>query len=178
MQRIWRWFYLKRCPFFTKWACQQKICMHTRIMRDISLIFNQFRVAPFWFMCWLFWITLWQIGGRVSDNTLCPRRYLPCDFSVARKHDKVNKVSLFSFFIFSIISNGSSKIKLVLHNPVTLRTSRNWQFRKIQRNQLKYALNRRWAKLTNYINAFLKKLNTLFLSTQSAEEKNTEKYLK
>ena len=45
---------------------------------------------------------------------LRPRRYLPRDFLVARRYDKVNKVSLFSAFIVLIISNGSSKNKLVL----------------------------------------------------------------
>ena len=35
-------------PFFTKWTCRKRTCMRERIMRDISLIFNEFRVAPLW----------------------------------------------------------------------------------------------------------------------------------
>ena len=44
-------------------------------------------------------------------------------------------------------------------NKVTLFSGR---LRKIQKNQLKYAMNQRRAKFKDYINAFLKKLNTVF----------------
>ena len=40
------------------------------------------------------------IGGRVSGNTPRPCQYLSDDFLVARKHDKINSVSLLSVFIF------------------------------------------------------------------------------
>ena len=42
-------------------------------------------------------------------------------FQWSGKHDKVKKVSRFSVFILLIISNGSSKRKLVLYNPVSLK---------------------------------------------------------
>ena len=45
---------------------------------------------------------------------------------------------------------------------LTFWVSRNWLSRKMQRNQLKYAMNQRWAKFANYIDAFLKKLDTVF----------------
>ena len=47
MQRIWGWSHLEKCFFFTKWAHQQRTCMYerSRIVRDISLIFYEFRVA-------------------------------------------------------------------------------------------------------------------------------------
>ena len=82
----------------------------------------------------------------------------PTIFQWRLKNDKFNKVSLVSVFIFLIISNGGSKNKLVLYNPVTklkFWTSRYWQVWKVQRNH-------GWAKFMNYINALLKKLTFSF----------------
>ena len=42
-------------------------------------------------------------------------------FQWSGKHDKLKKVSRFSVFILLIISNGSSKSRLVLYNPVSLK---------------------------------------------------------
>ena len=39
-------------------------------------------------------------SGKVSGNTPRLRRFLPYDFSEARKHSKVNKVILLSVFVF------------------------------------------------------------------------------
>ena len=64
MQRIWGWSYLEKCFFFTKWARQQRTCMYERIMRDISLIFNEFRVALCDFCAFYTWI----FENRVSKN--------------------------------------------------------------------------------------------------------------
>ena len=50
MQRIWEWLYLEKC-FFTKSARRQRTCMYERIVWDISLIFNEFKDAPLWFLC-------------------------------------------------------------------------------------------------------------------------------
>ena len=41
----------KKSAFFTKWARRQRTCMYERIVRDISLIFNEFKDAPLWFLC-------------------------------------------------------------------------------------------------------------------------------
>ena len=46
----------------------------------------------------LFFVTWWQMEGLVLSDTSRPRWYLPYDFSVARKHNEVNKVNLLSVF--------------------------------------------------------------------------------
>ena len=49
--------YLEKCFFFTKSARRQRTCREEeivrkrRIVRDISLIFNEFKDAPLWFLC-------------------------------------------------------------------------------------------------------------------------------
>ena len=50
MQGIWEWLHLEKC-FFSKSARRQRTCMYVRIVRDISLIFNEFKDAPLWFLC-------------------------------------------------------------------------------------------------------------------------------
>ena len=50
--------------FFTKWAHQQRTCMYERIVRDISLIFYEFRVALCDFCAFFTWI----FENRVSKN--------------------------------------------------------------------------------------------------------------
>ena len=54
------------------------------ISYHIYLIIYRLTFARFY---WLFWVTWYQVGGQVSGNTPRPCRYLPYDFSVARKHD-------------------------------------------------------------------------------------------
>ena len=61
VQRIWGWFYLEKCFFFTKWARRQRTCMYERIVRDISLSFNELRVAPLWFL-WNLYLGFWKPG--------------------------------------------------------------------------------------------------------------------
>ena len=50
--------------FFTKWAHQQRTSMYERIVRDISLIFYEFRVALCDFCAFFTWI----FENRVSKN--------------------------------------------------------------------------------------------------------------
>ena len=58
MQRIWEWLHLEKC-FFTKSARRQRTCMYERIVRDISLSFNELRVAPLWFL-WNLYLGFWK----------------------------------------------------------------------------------------------------------------------
>ena len=64
MQRIWGWSHLEKFFFLTKWAHQQRTCMYERIVRDISLIFYEFRVALCDFCAFFTWI----FENRVSKN--------------------------------------------------------------------------------------------------------------
>ena len=51
----------RKVLFFTKWARRQRTCMYERIVRDISLSFNEVRVAPLWFL-WNLYLGFWKQG--------------------------------------------------------------------------------------------------------------------
>ena len=71
---------------------------------------------------------------RVDICDICPTI-----FSAKKANNKVNKVSLFSVFIFFNNWNESSKNKLDLYNPVSLKfwAVRNYQFRR-EINKISY----------------------------------------
>ena len=73
-------------------------------------------------------ILLAVLGHVVTNRRTGIREYIPFTsifalrfFSGLKVADRVNKVSLFSVFIILITSNGSSRNKLVLYIPVTLK---------------------------------------------------------
>ena len=53
----------RKVLFFTKWARRQRTCMYERIVRDISLSFNELRVAPLWFL-WNLYLGFWKPGDE------------------------------------------------------------------------------------------------------------------
>ena len=67
MQRIWEWLHLEKC-FFTKSARRQRTCMYERIVRDISLIFNEFKDAPLWFLCNYYTARIRVIGVNLDQG--------------------------------------------------------------------------------------------------------------
>ena len=58
----------RKALFLTKWACRQATCMHKKIMRDISLIFNEFKDAPLWFLCNYYTARIRVIGVNVDQG--------------------------------------------------------------------------------------------------------------
>ena len=67
MQRIWGWLYLEKC-IFAKSARRQRTCMYERIVRDISLIFNEFKDAPLWFLCNYYTARIRVIGVNLDQG--------------------------------------------------------------------------------------------------------------
>ena len=53
----------RKVLFFTKWARRQRTCMYERIVNDISLSFNELRVAPLWFL-WNLYLGFWKPGYK------------------------------------------------------------------------------------------------------------------
>ena len=50
MHRIWGWLHLEKCFFYTTWTHRQRKCMYERIVRDVSLILNEFTVTSLWYL--------------------------------------------------------------------------------------------------------------------------------
>ena len=67
MQGIWEWLHLEKC-FFSKSARRQRTCMYVRIVRDISLIFNEFKDAPLWFLCNYYTARIRVIGVNLDQG--------------------------------------------------------------------------------------------------------------
>ena len=67
MQRIWEWLHLEKC-FFTKSARRQRTCMYERIVKDISLIFNELKDAPLWFLCNYYTARIRVIGVNLDQG--------------------------------------------------------------------------------------------------------------
>ena len=70
------------------------------------------------------------------------------------------------------MSNWSSKDKVVLYDPVTLKfwACRNWQFRKMKKKK-KEAMNRKWAKFTYYTVLIIPRLHYHGLSLERESNK-------
>ena len=85
---------LKSFDHFTtpRFVFDEMVKLNTHIITFIShrLTFEQFY--------WLFQVTWYKIGGRVSRNTPRPKRYLSSDFWITIKK---RTHSVFSVFIFS-----------------------------------------------------------------------------
>ena len=75
----------------------QKLALLYQKLRPIllfithRLIFEQFY--------WLFWVTWYKIGGRISRNTPRPKRYLSSDFGSQLRNGNI-QCSVFSLFNF------------------------------------------------------------------------------
>ena len=93
-------------------------CVHPKQRRKRVLV-----VIHWWIVarCYrLFWVKWYEIG-RVLGNTPYPCRYLLYDFSVARIWQSQQSAVSFQFLSSLIIENESSKNKLILFNPVSLK---------------------------------------------------------
>ena len=58
----------KKSAFITKSARRQRTCMYVRIVRDISLIFNEFKDAPLWFLCNYYTARIRVIGVNLDQG--------------------------------------------------------------------------------------------------------------
>ena len=92
-RRIRGWAYLKKVHFLPNELADKEnsTCMHERIMRDILLIFNEFIVAPLWFMCSYFQYPQFKIFEieirryfplQINRHLICKRVSLTCIYSI------------------------------------------------------------------------------------------------
>ena len=91
MQRIWGWLHLEKCFFYTTWTRQRK-CMYERIVRDVSLILNEFTVTPLWY--------LWNIYFKQQFKASIEQFYI---FLIMLLKDNTNSCTVVPLRILQVI---------------------------------------------------------------------------
>ena len=114
-RRIRGWAYLKKVHFLPNELADKEnsTCMHERIMRDILLIFNEFIVAPLWFMCSYFQYPQFKIFEieirryfplQINRHLIRKRVSLTCIYSIrlcyANSIPCIDKRNIFFYTVY------------------------------------------------------------------------------